>query len=150
MARNAPAQSLGAGDRIVSATVWLKAAVLWLSILVLAIMNGALREELLTPTLGSFTGLIASGTTLSACIFLVAYAGVPWYGQLAVRHWLLIGLFWLLLTLTFEFSFGRFAQHKTWAELLDAYAFRGGNIWPIVLLSTLVSPWLAARVRGST
>ncbi len=129
-------------------SVWLKAALLWLAILVLAILNGTLRETLLAPALGGFTGLIASGTILCICIFLVAFATVPWLGPLAFRQWLLVGLFWLLLTVVFESIFGRFAQHKTWAELFDAYTFQGGNIWPIVLVTTLISPWLAAKIRG--
>lgn len=129
-------------------SVWLKAAAIWFAILVLAILNGILREKMLIPALGGFAGLIASGAILSGCIFLVAFAVVPWCGPLVSRQWLLVGLFWLLLTVAFEFGFGRFAQHKTWAELFDAYAFRGGNIWPIVLIFTFISPWLAARIRG--
>lgn len=129
-------------------TVWFKAAVLWLAILVLAILNGILREKVLIPALGSFAGLIASGAVLSLCILLVAFVAAPWYGRLNSRQWVSIGLFWLLLTVSFEFSFGRLVQHKTWAELFDAYAFRGGNIWPLVLAATFVSPWLAAKIRG--
>ncbi len=129
-------------------TVWLKAAALWMAILVLAILNGILRENMLIPALGGFAALIASGAILSLCILLVALAAAPWYGPLALRQWVLIGLFWLLLTVAFEFSFGRLVQHKTWAELFDAYSFRGGNIWPVVLVATVVSPWLAAKTRG--
>ena len=127
---------------------WLKGAVLWFVMLVLAILNGILREEMLVPVLGSFAGLIASGINLSVCIFLVAFSGAPWFSPLISRQWLLIGLFWLALTVAFEFSFGRLAQHKTWAEVLGAYTFKGGNIWPIVLLVTLISPWIAAKIRG--
>jgi uncharacterized PurR-regulated membrane protein YhhQ (DUF165 family) len=128
--------------------VCLKAAALWLVILVLAVLNGALRDQMIIPVIGSLGGLVASGTILSVCIFLVAFVAAPWYGPLASRQWLRVGLFWLLLTLVFEFSFGRFVQHKAWVELLDAYTFRGGNIWPVVLLTTFLSPWLAARIRG--
>ena len=52
-----------------------KAVALWCVVLLLAILNGALRERALIPAFGSVTGLIASGVTLSACIFLVALAG---------------------------------------------------------------------------
>ncbi len=135
------------GKRNVTTSVWLKAAALWLAILVLAILNGALREKALIPAMGSFAGFVVSGIILSVCIFLVAFLASPWYGPLASRQWLFVGLFWLLLTLAFEFAFGRFVQHQTWAELLDAYTFRGGNIWPIVLAATFISPWLAARLR---
>lgn len=132
-----------------TATVYLKAAALWSAILVLAILNGILREKMLVPALGGVAGFIASGIILSVCIFFVAFAAVPWYGQLTSRRWLSVGLLWLLLTLVFEFSFGWFVQHKTWPELLDAYTFQGGNIWPIDLATTFVSPWLAAKVRGN-
>lgn len=131
-----------------TASVWVKAFALWSAILLIAILNGALREKTLIPALGSFAGLIASGTILSICIFLVAFVAAHWYGPLSSRHWLMVGLFWLLLTLVFEFSFGRFVQHETWAELFEAYTFRGGNIWPIVLAAAFISPWLAAKIRG--
>jgi len=126
---------------------WLKALALWFAILVLAIMNGAFRESVLFPALGSFAGLVASGMLLCTCIFLVAFSAVPWLAPLDSRRYLLIGVFWLLLTLLFELGFGRFVQHKTWAELFEAYTFAGGNLWPVVLLVTSLSPWLAARLR---
>jgi len=126
----------------------LKGGVLWLVILALAILNGAMREKLLVPFLGSYPGLFLSGTILSLCIFIVAYFAAAWYGRLTSRQWLLLGLFWLLLTVVFEFSFGRFVLHKTWVELFAAYSFRGGNIWPVVLVVTGTAPWIAARIRG--
>ena len=91
---------------------------------------------------------IVSGVILATCIFVVAWLAVPWWGALAARQWWWIGAFWFALTIVFEFSFGRFAQHKTWAELLEAYTFTGGNIWPLVLVAILISPRLAAGVRG--
>jgi len=128
--------------------VLLKALVLWIAILVLAILNGTLREKALIPAMGSFGALISSGIVLSVCIVLVAFLTAPWYGTLPSSQYWLLGLFWLFLTLLFEFSFGRFVQHKDWAQLLEAYTFKGGNIWPVVLAVTLLSPWLAARLRG--
>ena len=127
---------------------WLKALVLWFGILVLAAANGTLREKVLIPAFGNTAGLISSGVILSACIFSVALAAAPWYGPLTSNQWLLIGAFWLVLTLMFEFSFGRFIQHKNWAELLEAYTFKGGNIWPLVLVATSIAPWCAGKIRG--
>jgi len=126
----------------------LKALALWLAILALAIANGALREKILIPRLGSTTGLVSSGILLSAGILLVAWAGAPWYGSLTSWQWMLVGAFWLGLTLMFEFGFGRLVQHKTWGEMLEAYTFKDGNIWPLVLLVTLVAPWLVAKIKG--
>lgn len=127
--------------------VVLKAALGWLAILVLAMLNGALREGWLIPAFGSFAALVASGLLLSLLIFGVALLAVPRLGAVSARGYWWVGLLWLGLTLVFEFGFGLLVQGKPLAELLQAYTFRGGNIWPVVLLATLVSPALAARVR---
>lgn len=129
-------------------SVWIKSLVPWFGILVLAILNGILREKRLIPVLGTSSALIASGAILSFCIFAVTFVVVPWYGRLPSAQWLLIGLFWLLLTLIFEFAFGRLIQGKPWRELLAAYTFEGGNIWPLVLVAMLLAPWLMAKWRG--
>ncbi|PXV64262.1 hypothetical protein C8D93_11356 [Sinimarinibacterium flocculans] len=114
----------------------------------LAMLNGMLREKLLLPMFGDVAALVSSGVLLSVGILLVAWLAVPWFGALPAREWRLIGLFWLGLTLAFEFGFGRLVQHKAWADLFSAYTFQGGNLWPLVLAVTLLAPWVAARLRG--
>ncbi len=125
----------------------LKSIVLWFSILLLAIGNGVFRETILIPATGRTAGLLASGAILSACIWVVAWFGVAWCGPGSSRRWLRIGGLWVILTVVFEFSFGHFVEHKTWAELLGAYAFRDGNVWPLVLVFTFLAPTLAAKTR---
>jgi hypothetical protein len=124
-----------------------KAAAVWLLILGCAIFNGGLREILLMPAVGKPLALVVSGLLLSACIVAVAYALVPWFGKLSRSDYFYLGLFWLCLTLAFEFGFGRLVQHRSWPELLEAYTFKDGNLWPLVLLVTLVAPLAAARLR---
>ena len=126
----------------------LRSLLAWLVILGLAIANGVLREEFLIPALGKPVGLILSGVLLSLLIVLVAYGLVRYSRDLTASKGLMIGVLWLILTLAFEFSFGRYVQHKSWAELLDAYAFKEGNIWPVVLVVTLLAPYLAFRFRA--
>jgi hypothetical protein len=130
------------------AVVLLKAIILWFAILVCAIFNGALREKVLIPALGPFTGTFASGLILSAAILVVALLAVPWYGSLKPSQWWLLGLLWLVLTVVFEFSFGRLVQHNSWRELLEAYTFKNGNIWPVVLVVAFIAPRVSARLRG--
>lgn len=125
----------------------LKVMAWWAAILVLAILNGGLREGLLIPTLGTFPAQIISGLTLSLLILAVAFIAIPSLGGLSAAGYWRVGMSWLIMTLIFEFSFGLFVQHKELAELLQAYTFKGGNIWPVVLASTLTSPRLAAYLR---
>jgi xanthine/uracil permease len=127
----------------------LKALAVWCGILLLAIANGVLREAALVPLLGKTAGLIASGISLSALIIAVAYFSMPWFGRHSLIVFVGIGLGWLALTLLFETSFARF-QGKSWMDILDAYRFQGGNIWPLVLLVTGVAPCLAAKIRSWT
>lgn len=126
----------------------LKALAVWLLILICAVLNGTFRESVLVPRLGSIPAFITSGILLSLCIVAVSAALVPWFGQRPVSGYLLLGVFWLVLTLVFEFGFGRVLQHKTWPQLLEAYTFRGGNLWPLVLIVTTLAPLLAAYLRG--
>jgi len=129
-------------------SVWIKALAAWFLLLSLAILNGGLREHLLVPALGRMVALPVSGVLLSAAIFLVTWLVSTWFRcRRAAQYWL-IGVLWLVLTLLFEFGLGRFVQHRDWLDLLGAYTFRGGNLWPLVLVVTLVSPRLAARLRG--
>ena len=125
-----------------------KALAVWFLLLLLAILNGGLRESLLLPTLGVTVALPVSGLLLSAVIFLVAWFAIPRLGCRRASQYWSIGVFWLALTLLFEFGFGRFVQHRDWLELLGPYSFRDWNLWPVVLVVTVVSPRLVARLRG--
>ncbi|MCB2217868.1 hypothetical protein [Desulfofustis glycolicus] len=127
--------------------VALKALGIWVVILVLAIANGVLRESLLTPAFGTPAALLLSGVLLSAIIIGVAYISLPWLHIGHPVHLWLVGLGWLALTLVFEFSFGLW-QGKSWPELLEAYTFKDGNIWLVVLVLTALAPYIAAKLRG--
>ena len=130
-----------------SAVIALKALAVWVGIVMLAVLNGTLREAVLVPKLGTAAGLVLSGVLLSVLILVVAYLSLPWLGARRPVELLGIGLVWLGLTLVFEFSFGRW-QGKSWPEMLEAYTFKGGNIWPVVLVVTAIAPYLAAKLRG--
>jgi hypothetical protein len=126
-----------------------KALLIWLLILGLAFLNGGLRELVLVPLMGLPYALLLSGAILSACVLAVAMATLPKIGSITTYETLGVGVFWLLLTLLFEFGFGRFVQHKPWEELLEAYTFAHGNVWPIVLLVIVFAPLIARRLRNA-
>ena len=119
----------------------------WLFILALAAANGALREAVLVPSLGRTGGLLLSGVLLSLIVVIVACFLVRARRGLTVSQGFGIGVFWLVLTLAFELGFGLF-QHKSWADLLGAYTFEDGNLWPVVLLATLLAPPTAALLQA--
>lgn len=125
-----------------------KALAVWLGILVLAVANGAFREAVLLPALGKPAGLVLSGVLLSGLILVLAYLALPWFGRAPISRDFAIGSGWLCLTLAFEFAFGHLIQDKPWSQLVEAYTFKDGNIWPVVLLVTAAAPYVSARIRG--
>lgn len=119
----------------------------WGGILVLAFANGALREFLLIPWLGRPAGLVFSGLLLSLVIFVVTLLTIRWISVATDGQALGVGALWLAATLAFEFGFGAGVQHKPMPELLEAYRFEGGNLWPVVLVVICFSPLVARRLR---
>ena len=128
----------------------LKSLMGWAVILCLAIVNGALREAILIPSFGRMIGLATSGVLLSLLVVLIAFGFVRLAPGVTVLQGIFVGFLWLCLTLVFEFTFGHYVQRKPLAELLEAYAFTGGNIWPVVLVVTLLAPLFAALFHSKS
>jgi len=125
----------------------LKAIGMWFLILGLAVANGGLREAVLLQALPRPAAFTLSGIILIACIFGVAALLVPWLGPLDAWRYALIGLLWLPLTVALEFAIGVWLRGETVTSLLEAYKFKHGNIWPLVLLAVAAAPLTAARLR---
>jgi hypothetical protein len=111
----------------------------WFVFMVTAIINGTFRVAILLPSLGEYRAHVAS--TLMLCLALLieisVFLGIVGdYSQ----GWLIsLGIMWFLLTLVFEFGFGRM-MGQSWATLLENYDVPHGRIWPLVLIVVLLAP----------
>lgn len=127
----------------------LKAILVWLVIMVGAIVNGALREGLITPRTGPQWSHVISTVLLSALIAVVTWLFSGWIDFRSSGEALRVGLIWLVLTLAFEFLAGHFLFGTPWKAILADYNLARGRIWPLVLLSVLLAPvavnWLKNR-----
>jgi hypothetical protein len=128
--------------------VILKALAVWVLFVVLAILNGTLREKLLVPLLGKQLAQPLSGILLSGVIFVVTILVFPLLGLTDSSQCFLVGGLWLLLTVAFEFLFGHFVAGESWTKLLEAYNIFSGNLWILVLITTALAPYLAGKIRG--
>jgi hypothetical protein len=131
-----------------STSMLLRAILIWLGILILASLNGAVRDLLVAPRFGDLMARAISTVILCVLIALVTWWSIGWIRPLTSRAALEIGIVWLVLTLTFEFGFGHFVSGKPWAELLADYDVQRGRIWVLVLIATLLAPLWAGWVRG--
>jgi len=125
----------------------LRSVAVWLLILLLAILNGALREALLLLNVSKPVAFVLSGLVLSALIVAVTIALAPWLKLTSVSRCVAVGALWLGLTLIFEFGFG-IMQRRSWVEMLEAYTFKDGNIWSLVLVVTFAAPLVAGRLSS--
>lgn len=125
-----------------------RAIAVWTCLLALAIMNGALREGLLTPLMGPAVGHVVSTLSLSILILITAWLAIPWIAPATARAARHIGALWLGLTLAFEFLAGHFLFGKPWTTLVADYNLAAGRIWILVLVVTYLAPLVAGRIRG--
>ncbi|HKK08018.1 MAG TPA: hypothetical protein VKA44_03970 [Gemmatimonadota bacterium] len=126
-----------------------RALVVWLLLLVLAFAGAALREGLLAPRIGADAAHVV-GTIVVVAAFLTAIAlTLPWVvPTLAPGALLRLGLGWTALTMVFEFGFGHFVMGHSWGKLLHDYDIFAGRVWILVLLTTLLGPWLLGRMQA--
>jgi hypothetical protein len=120
----------------------------WLFLLLLAILNGALRQAVLIPRWGERVGHIVSTLLLCALILGATWMVMRWVRPASARDAWLIGGVWLGLTLGFEFLGGHYLFGDSWAELLAAYDVAAGQIWILVLITTLLAPVLVYARQG--
>jgi len=129
--------------------VILRALLVWLGLVAVAIANGTVRQYLLLPVIGEHPGHVVSSVTLSLLILLVAWLAIRWIGPATVGEAWLVGAVWVLATIAFEFLAGHYLFGNPWSKLLADYDVRQGRVWLLVLLATAVAPRWAAGIRGT-
>jgi hypothetical protein len=124
-----------------------RATLIWLTILIVAIANGALREGLLKPRLGDSSAHVLSTILLSVAVFVITRMTLRWIGPSGLRDGWTIGVYWVALTVAFEFLAGHYLFGTPWPVLLADYRIWEGRLWILVLASTLLAPVLTATWR---
>ena len=117
-----------------------RAALGWLVLLLLAVLNGAFRQALLIPWTGEGAGHIVSTLLLAAIILGATWLLLPWIRAASARDAWVIGTLWLMLTIAFEFLGGHYLFGAAWDELLAAYNLAEGRIWILIPITTLLAP----------
>lgn len=126
--------------------VAVRAVAIWLLLLVIAFANGAIREIVLMPRFGVLRGHQLSSVLLSGAILLLAYLSIEWIAPSSAKVAWLVGLLWLVLVLAFEFGFGLW-RGTAWVVMLRDYDLTSGRLWVLVLVATVASPIVAAKLH---
>ena|SRR5688572_31225784 len=123
-----------------------RAVLVWLVILGLAILNGAFRQAVLIPRIGDRAAIV-SPLLLAALIVVATLVLLPWIRPSTVRDAWSVGIFWLGLTLAFEFLAGHYLFGDSWTKLLAEYNVFQGRLWVIVPVTALLAPVLTYALR---
>ena len=123
---------------------YIQAIGIWFLIIPLAIINGGLRENVLVK-LGDIA-LPLSGIILSVCIFIVAYLLIPRIKNCELKDYIIFGVIWFILTNLFDL-FMYISEGGGIKQLLNSYNFLDGNLWILVVITTLVSPILVSKIK---
>ena len=126
---------------------FLKIFAVWCLMALLAILNGLLRDKVLVKWLGDTIALPLSGIILSILVFTIVYFLIELFKTKSVWGYLLIGLSWVFMTIAFEYIFGHWVMGKTWGQIHRVFDPSQGDLLILVLLVTLLSPWLAAIMK---
>lgn len=126
----------------------LRAAAIWLLLLVVAFAGAALRAGLLEPRIGEASAHVAGTLVVVLAFAAVIWLTIPWVvPDLASGPLAAVGLGWTLATIGFEFGFGHYVMGHPWSRLLADYDVTAGRIWVLVLLTLLLTPPLAGVAR---
>src|SRR3972149_7564380 len=101
----------------------------WVPMLFIAIANGALRQFTFGRVMSDLHAHQLSTVIGSILIGLFIYAIIRIWPPTSSKQAVVIGSVWLLLTVIFEFAFGRWGMHRTWDQLLNDYNLAAGRVW---------------------
>lgn len=127
-----------------------KSIAFWFVLLILALINAAIRETtykpLLTPYIGIWAHQISSltGTLLffGGIYFFLKKMSNPYTKSDLIK----VGLMWMGMTVIFESLMNLFVRHLSPEQVLQTYYFWTGDTWSFVLLSLVISPFIAHRM----
>jgi hypothetical protein len=122
---------------------------IWGLFLILAILNAVTREAVYAPKVGAHWGHIISTIIAIVYTLVITYFFIGYIRSDITRiDLLLIGAFWLIMTIIFEFSFGHYVMGHPWSRLLADYNILKGRIWGIFLLTLFIAPYFWGFIMG--
>ncbi len=119
----------------------------WLIIIGAEILHGILRTLFLEPFVGDFRARQIAVLTGALIILTIAFFFVGWLRAANYFQLFIIGIFWLILTISFEIILGRFVLNLSWERIGEDYNILNGGLLPFGLLVLLFSPLIAAKIR---
>ncbi len=125
----------------------LKYILAWLPLVLIAMINGALREGAYGKYLGELRAHQVSTVSGALLFGIYIWALVRVWRPESSRQAITIGLIWLGLTIAFEFIFMHYVAGRSWDALLQDYNIFAGRVWIVVLVWITIAPYVFFRLQ---
>jgi hypothetical protein len=125
---------------------WIRAALVWMLMMLAETGHGMVREVFIAPVLGGLRARQLGVLTGCVLIFVIAWLTARWMSANTRRQQLMVGAVWVLLTLLFESALGR-ATGASWSRILSDYNPAHGGFMLLGLAFMFITPWLTKRLR---
>ena len=115
--------------------------ILWFGLMILAILNGLIREKVYRRCLGDLRADQVSSVSLILLISVFVWVFTRFWPFESAGQALAVGAIWVTITIIFEFIFGHFVMKKPWEMLFRDYNLLQGRIWLLILIWTFLAPF---------
>ena len=131
--------------------IYLKSFGIWLILAISAIVVATFRVAVLLPPFGEQTAhqigtIIYLIVQFTIIYFFVKRISVRATRRVAPTTLLLIGIFWVIITIIFEFIFGHYVMGNSWEKLFADYNLFNGRLWVLVLINNISAPIISGRI----
>lgn len=128
-----------------------RSLVVWLVIMTMEAGNGLLRQVFLELFFDDIRSRQIGVVIGSLVIVGVAFGFAGWLKSKRTMRLLLIGMFWVVLTIAFEVVVGLGVMHLSMARIWSDYDVAKGGLMPfglvVMMLAPLMGSWLHRRLR---
>ncbi len=118
----------------------------WFVIIFVESLHGVARGLFLAPMLGDFRARQVSVFIGAVIIVAITFVLVRWLKGCRIIDFFLVGFLWVVLTIVFEVSLGRFVMELSWERIASDYDLANGGLMPLGLLVMLLAPVTLAKM----
>ena len=116
----------------------------WMLMMLAETGSGYVREVFIAPQIGAQRARQLGVWLGCGIVLLIAWACARWIAARGRRSQLVVGGYWVALTVVFEIGIGR-AMGLSWARILSDYNPAHGGLMLLGLAVMFVAPLLTAR-----
>jgi hypothetical protein len=118
----------------------------WIPLVLIAIINGTIRQIFFLEPLGELHAHQLSTATGIILFGLYIYWLIRFWKPESMKETIKIGLLWVMLTIIFEFGMGRIILGRDWSALFHDYNIIEGRVWILVLIWVAAAPSVFFRL----